>query len=168
MRPGSAGLAAVVSRFGPQVLGPGGSLDRPALARIVFADPAARGDLEAIVHPFVYAAIADWFDAMAQTPPDTAGTAALAIADVPLLYESGGADRFDRVVVAACPPDLQMARLRARDGLSEDEARRRITAQWPIDTKRGLTDLVIDTSGTPAETDAQVEAIYRRLQHEAA
>jgi dephospho-CoA kinase len=96
-----------------------------------------------------------------------AGTAAFGMADVPLLYESGGADQFDRVVVAACPVAQQMTRLQTRDGLSEEEAGSRINAQWPIDTKRRLTNLVIDTSGTLAETDAQVEAMYRRLQQEA-
>jgi dephospho-CoA kinase len=167
VRPGSAGLAAVGRRFGPDVLAADGTVDRSALARLVFSDEAARRDLEAIIHPFVYTAIDDWFRTIARISPAAAGGAAFGIADVPLLYESGGAARFDRVVLAACRVDQQIARLRARDGLSEEEARQRIAAQWPIDTKRGLTDLVIDTSGSPAETTSQVEAMYRQLEQEA-
>jgi dephospho-CoA kinase len=162
VRPASDGLAAVVARFGPHVLGPAGALDRPALARIIFADAEARRALEAIVHPIVYAGIEAWF-----TTLDGASMPGFGVADVPLLYESDGAGRFNRVVVAACRGDQQIARLRARDGLSEEDARRRLAAQWPIEAKRDLTDLVIDTSGTLAETDAQVEAMYRRLRDDA-
>ena len=164
--PGSAGLAAVTKRFGPHLVRQDGTLDRAALARTVFADPAARRDLEAIIHPFVFQGIAEWF-ARLEGDPD-AEAAAFGIADVPLLYESGSADKFDRVVLAACPADQQVARMIERDGLSEADARLRLAAQWPIDRKRALSDLVIDTSGTFAETDAQVLALHERLKAEAA
>ena len=165
VRPGSAGLEEVLKRFGSHLLGEDGVLDRAALARTVFADPAARRDLEAIVHPFVFQAIAEWFR-MLQAPGETA--AAFGIADVPLLYESDSAGWFDRVLVAACSADQQVARLKERDGLTEAEARLRLAAQWPIERKRALADLVIDTSGTFVETDAQVRSIHQRLHFEAA
>jgi dephospho-CoA kinase len=161
VRPGSDGLTAVVARFGGAVLDDHGKLDRAALAKIVFADEAARHDLEAIIHPFVRAAIARWYDdlAAAKTPRATESPI-VAIADIPLLYEQNRARDFDRVIVAACSPDQQRERLMARDGLSQEEADRRIAAQWPIDRKRALADDVIDTSSTLADTNRQVEAIW--------
>lgn len=156
---GSAPLEAVAARFGPSVLQRDGTLDREAVARMVFADPAARRDLEAIVHPFVYARIEAWFETLA-------GTARAAIADIPLLYETGHASDFDRVVVAACPPEVQLQRLIQRNNLSASEAARRIASQLPIDAKVDLADYVIDTSGTIEETDRQVEDVWRRLTHE--
>jgi dephospho-CoA kinase len=110
----------------------------------------------------VYQGIVTWFDSLASTQTPT-----VAVADVPLLYETGGERVFDRVVVAACRPDQQIARLRARDGLSEEDARLRLAAQWPIDRKRALADIVIDTSGTMKDTDTSVDEAYARLKREA-
>lgn len=154
--PGSEAAARIRARFGRAVVGDDGQLDRRALADLVFADAAARADLEAIVHPAVYAAIHAWFDAL------PAGTA-LALADIPLLYETGHAGAFDAVIVAACSPDEQIRRVIARDGLDERAARRRLAAQWPIDEKIRRADFVIRTDGTHAETDAQVDAVLARL-----
>ena len=97
--PGSAALGAIVARFGRAMLEPDGALDRRRLAAVVFADPGARRDLEAIVHPVVYRMIAEWFAGL------EADGRRLGIADIPLLFETGHAGEFDRVVVAACPPD---------------------------------------------------------------
>jgi dephospho-CoA kinase len=155
--PGTPGLAAVAARFGPQVLDGSGALDRPAMAAIVFADAEARRALEAIVHPRVRAAIDEFFVAQAQ-----AG-APLAMADIPLLFESGRAGAFDLVIVVACSPEQQIARLRARDGLGEDAARQRLAAQWPIDEKARLADIVIDTSGDFESTDRQIDDVFRQL-----
>jgi dephospho-CoA kinase len=152
--PGTPGLAAVRARFGHEVITASGSLDRGHLARIVFADAASRADLEAIVHPFVFAGISEWFAQQARSPAEPG----FAVADVPLLYETGHQDDFDRVIVVACTPEQQVARLVARDALTEAEARQRLAAQWPIDTKRALADYVIDTSGTREETERQVDA----------
>jgi dephospho-CoA kinase len=160
--PGTPALAAIVTRFGPSMLRPDGSLDRAALGALVFADAEARADLERIVHPAVYDAIERWFDERASEAADNRGPR-LAIADIPLLYETGQERRFDRVVVAACSPQEQLARLMARDRMAEDEARRRIAAQWPIDHKRARADLVIDTSGTLAETMANVDRVWQAL-----
>jgi dephospho-CoA kinase len=154
--PGSPALAAVASRFGPTIMLPDGSLDRAALGRIVFTDRAARADLEAIVHPEVYRRIGEWF---ASAPAKTR----LAIADVPLLFETGHNHDFDRVVVAACSSGEQMHRLVTRDGLSEADARARLNAQWPIEEKVARGDYIIRTDGTLADTDMQVKKIYEML-----
>src|SRR5690606_38762974 len=104
--PGTPGLAAIVSRFGTGMLHPDGSLDRARLADVVFKDEAARKDLEAIVHPAVRAAIEAFFAAL---PPGTP----IGVADIPLLYETGREGEFDAVVVAACPREMQVARVMA-------------------------------------------------------
>src|SRR5580765_3415462 len=154
--PGSRALAEVAARFGAPILLPDGSLNRAALGRIVFTDRAARADLEAIVHPEVYRRIGEWF---ATLPPSTR----LAIADIPLLFETGHNHDFDRVVVAACAPAEQLRRLITRDGLSERDARARLQSQWPIAEKESRADYVIRTDGTASDTDAQVRTIYELL-----
>lgn len=158
--PGSPGLHAVAQRFGTDMVRADGTLDRPALAKIVFSDRAARADLEAIVHPDVYRRIRDWF---AQLPFDTA----IAIADIPLLFETGHEHDFDAVVVAACTPDEQLRRLVARDGLREADARARLDAQWPIDEKVRRAHYVIRTDGGFIQTDQEIERVYRRLVRKA-
>jgi dephospho-CoA kinase len=153
--PGSPGLAAVVERFGSGILRDDGTLDRPALARVIFADRVARADLEAIVHPEVYRRIRDWF---AQLPLTTAA----AVADIPLLFETGHEHDFDAVIVTACSPAEQLRRLMAR-GLPEADARARLAAQFPIDEKVRRADYVIRTDGDYAETDAEIQGVYGQL-----
>lgn len=155
VEPGTAGHAAVVRAFGANILNARGAIDRAALARIVFADAEARRTLEHIVHPAVYAAIATWFSTL---------TAGVAIADIPLLYETHHEADFDAVVVVACDPALQLARLVARDHLSLEDARQRIAAQLPIDNKRRRATHVIDTSGSIDVTDERVDAIWEMLR----
>jgi dephospho-CoA kinase len=154
--PGSPGLAAVARRFGAAVVRADGTLDRAALAKIVFADRIARTDLEAIVHPDVYRRIREWF---AQLPLGTP----LAIADIPLLFETGHEHELDAVVVAACRPEEQLRRLVARDGLPEADARARLAAQSPIDEKVRRAHYVIRTDGGFTETDTEIERVYRSL-----
>lgn len=154
--PGSPGLAAVVERFGDAVLRPDGTLDRAALAAIVFADRAARADLEAIVHPDVYRRIREWFGRL---PPATV----VAIADIPLLFETGHEHEFDKVIVAACSPEEQLRRLVVRNRLDEAEARNRLAAQWPIAEKVRRADYVIWTGDSFSETDAAVRRVYEAL-----
>ncbi len=153
--PGSPALAAVAARFGAAVMRADGSLDRAALGRIVFSDRAARADLEAIVHPEVYHRISEWFASMPKTR--------VAIADVPLLFETGHNHDFDRVLVAACTQAEQLRRLITRDGLSEADARARLNAQWPIEEKVARGDYIIRTDGTLADTDEQVKKTYEML-----
>ena len=156
LAPGSSGLAAVIERFGVWVIRDDGTLDRARLAGIIFADPGARADLEAIVHPDVYRRIREW---LARLPPATP----VALADIPLLFETGQQHDFDSVIVAACPPEEQIRRLLSRNGLTEAQARARLAAQWPIDDKAKRADYVIRTDGTFAETDAQVRSVHEHL-----
>jgi dephospho-CoA kinase len=159
VEPGSRTLSQIAARFGPSVLRADGTLDRAALARIVFADRVARADLEAIIHPEVYRRIGEWF---ADLP---AGTR-VAIADIPLLFETGHEHEFDRVIVCASDPAAQIRRMMTRDGLSEAEAHARLAAQWPIDEKVSRAHHVIRTDGTLADTERQVKTIYEILNAE--
>jgi dephospho-CoA kinase len=158
--PDTPGLAAVAARFGSGVLAPDGTLDRPALGRIVFGDTKARAALEAIIHPDVYRRIREWF---ANLP---AGTR-IAIADIPLLFETGHNHDFDEVVVAACDPEEQVRRVMARDRLTDAEARARLTAQLPIEEKVKRASRVIWTDRGFAETDRQVTEAYDALLSDA-
>jgi dephospho-CoA kinase len=161
--PGTPGLAAVLRRFGPVVLQEDGTLDREALGRVVFNDPIAKRDLEAIVHPVVYEKIHRWFDGLAGRAADVP---VFAVAEVPLLYETDHADDFDRVIVAACDRATQKRRAMARDHASEADVERRLNAQLPIEEKRRLADYVVDTGGTVEETDRQVVEVWDRLRAE--
>lgn len=155
--PGSETSRDIVGLFGPGIVSGGGAIDRRALGALVFEDPVARRALEAIVHPRVYDRIARWMAAQAGCG------AAWALAEIPLLFETGHEGDFDRVIVAACSPEEQVRRVAARDGLSESAARARLAAQWPIAEKvRRATDL-IDTSGSPADADRQVDAVCAAL-----
>jgi len=157
VEPGSPGLAAVVERFGRDVLDATGALDRRHLGAIVFADPSARHDLEAIVHPAVQRATDEWFAAL-----DPAARP-FAIADIPLLFEVGRDRAFDTTIVVACDPETQVRRVTTRDGLTEAEARQRLAAQIPIDEKVRRADIVIWTNGPVEETSAHVREVYEQL-----
>lgn len=154
---GTEATRAIEERFGADVIAADGSVDRARLGPIVFADPAARRELEAIVHPAVYRAITAGLRAF-----ELIEQPALAVVDIPLLFETGRASDFDRVVVTACAADLQMARLVAR-GLSEAEARQRLAAQMSTDEKAARADVVIHTDGAFAETDRQIDQFLRTL-----
>ena len=158
--PGTPGLGAIARRFGAGVLAADGALDRARLADIVFRDPAARRDLEAIVHPVVREGIDRFFDGLPAGTP-------VAVADIPLLFETGRAAEYDAVVVAACPAGMQVSRIVARDGASREQALRRVAAQLPIDDKVRRADYVIDTSGSYADTDAAVDHVLTALQDRA-
>jgi dephospho-CoA kinase len=158
---GTAGLAEVVERFGPEILRPDGQLDRPALGRVVFADPAARADLERITHPRVRAAAQVLEDAAVQRAAD-----AVVVHDIPLLVETGQGgpgSRFRPVVVVDAPDEVRLARLVGR-GLSEPEARARMAAQASRVERLTAADVVLDNAGEPASLDAQVEALWPRLR----
>jgi len=150
---GTPGLAAVASAFGSGVLAEDGSLDRPALGRIVFGNPKARAALESIIHPEIYRRIGEWF-------ADRPSGVRLAIADIPLVFETGHSHDFDAVVVAACMPEEQIRRVIARDGLTDADARARLAAQWPIDEKVRRATHVIWTDRGFTETDRQVREIF--------
>lgn len=159
--PGSEVTREVERHFGTSVIAADGSVDRKQLGALVFRDPDERKALEAIVHPAVFAAIETFFASARQT------SAAVAVVDAALMYETGSYERYDRVVVAYCPPDTQRERLIARDGLSAEQAERRIAAQMPIDKKRDKADYVIDTTGTLDETRRRADAVLAQLSAEA-
>jgi dephospho-CoA kinase len=157
---GTAGLAAVTARFGESILHADGTLNRGRLGQLIFADAARRSDLEAIVHPAVYAALDEWFvqnDARGLPEP------AISVTDIPLVYETGHEGDFDAVVVTRCRPDQQLARLIDRDRLTPEDARRRIDLQLPTAEKVRRADFVVDTSQTEADTDRGVDAVWTKL-----
>ncbi|MDF3051860.1 MAG: dephospho-CoA kinase [Pseudonocardia sp.] len=151
VEPGTPGLEAVVAAFGPGVLTPEGALDRPALAAVVFADPEARRRLDGIVHPLVRARATEL---VAAAPPD-----AVVVQDVPLLVETGQAGAYDLVLVVEADTDTRVRRLVGR-GLSEDDARARISAQATDEQRRAVADVVLDNSGTVEALEAQVERFW--------
>jgi dephospho-CoA kinase len=157
MAPGTEAARAIAKRFGAGVIAEDGSVNRGLLGPIVFADERARRDLEAIVHPAVYRAIAAGLRGF-----ELVGGHRLAVVDVPLLYETGHGADFDRVIVTVCAPEVQMARLAAR-GMGPDEARLRMAAQLTSQERVAGADFVIRTDESPQATDAQVDRILEHL-----
>lgn len=154
--PGTPGLAAVRRRFGPDAVRRDGTMDRVRIAQIVFKDKRARLDLEAIIHPAVQKAIDEFFATLPKRTP-------FAVADIPLLFETGRENQFNAVVVVACPRELQLQRLMERNKLSKEDAERRLNAQLPIELKVKKATHVIRTEGTFAETDQQVADLIKKL-----
>jgi dephospho-CoA kinase len=149
--PGTPGLAAIVEAFGPTVLAADGSLDRPGLAAVVFADPQARRRLDGIVHPLVRARAGEL---EAAAPAD-----AVVVHDVPLLAETGQGSSYDLVVVVEADPAVRVARLVQR-GLTADDARARIAVQATDEQRRAIADVVLDNSGTPEQLAEQVDRFW--------
>jgi dephospho-CoA kinase len=149
--PGTPGLAAVVDAFGNRVLSADGSLDRPALAAVVFGDPSARATLDGIVHPLVRTRAVELIAAL----PDDA----VVVQDIPLLVETGQAASFDLVLVVEAELEIRVDRL-VRRGLSEDDARARIAAQATDEQRRAVADVVLDNSGTPERLAEQVDRFW--------
>ena len=157
--PGTTGLAAIVERFGPDILLSDGSLDRAGLARRVFSDAAARRDLEAITHPCVRAGIdAGLASLRARTDPPP-----LVVVEHPLLVETGGHTRVDSVVVVEAPVDVRVARLLAGRGMSEDEARSRISAQADDAQRRAVADHVVVNDGDLDALRSEAQRLLSRL-----
>lgn len=159
--PGSPGLAEVVEAFGDGVLAPDGTLDRPGLAAVVFADESARARLNGIVHPVVRRLAAEREAAAAAADPG-----AVVVHDVPLLVESGYADAFHLVVLVQAPAVLRVERLVRTRGMDRTEAERRIAAQAPDEDRLAVADVVLDGSGAPDELREQVDALWDRLAAE--
>jgi dephospho-CoA kinase len=154
---GTEATREIANRFGQDILDSSGAVDRPKLAAIVFADDAARRDLEAIVHPAVYRAINAGVRAF-----ELLGSP-LVVVDIPLLYETGHAGDFARVIATNASPVIQLTRLVDR-GMTEVEGRQRIAAQMPAAEKASRADFVINTNGTFEETDRQVDEVLRILK----
>ena len=154
VEPGTPALAAIIDRFGPQVLSDG-QLDRTRLAQIVFADPLARRDLERIVHPAVRARAADLERA--------AGRAAVVVHVIPLLVETGQQEDFDLVVTVDIDPETQIKRLIARNGYTRAEAESRIAAQASREDRRIAADVVLDNTGSVVQLREQIDALWAEL-----
>ena len=157
--PGGLAEREVISRFGGGILGTDGAIDRKALAAIVFSDPQARADLNALVHPKVRKEIAQRI----ADHESGASPAAVALVDAALLVESGIHRDLDALIVVACPEPIQIARAVARGGLSEVEARARIAAQAPLAEKLAVADHVIDNGASLDETKRQVIRVWDAL-----
>ena len=156
--PATIGLRRVVEEFGDSVLTADGKLDRPKLGSIVFNDEVKRLKLNSIIHPLVFEVQDAWLKECEAETPD-----GIAIVDAALMIEAGGYKRFDKLVVVWCEPDLQLQRLMARDGLSREDAERRIASQMPQDEKKSYADHLIDTSGGFDATRQQVADVFAEL-----
>ncbi|WP_432950077.1 dephospho-CoA kinase [Kribbella sp. CA-253562] len=152
---GTDGLAEVVAAFGDGVLTADGELDRPAVGKLVFGDEVARRKLEAVIHPRVRARAAEIERA---APGD-----AVVVHDIPLLVETGQADKFDLVLVVDVPVEVQVERLTTQRGMAEDEARRRIASQATREDRLAAADVVIDNAGTLDDLDRRIDAVWAEL-----
>lgn len=153
--PGRPELAAVVAEFGDGVLAADGTLDRAALARVVFGDPERLAALEAIVHPYVARRSAEL---IAEAPPD-----AVVVYDVPLLFEKQLQGVFDLVVVVEAPEDERVRRLVAARGMAESDARARIVAQATAAERLAIADVVVENHGPHEHLRHQVDALWGRI-----
>lgn len=162
VEPGRPALAALLERFGPGVVQADGTLDRPALAAVVFADEEARRDLNAIMHPAIGAELQARIAAAREVDPE-----GVVVLDIPLLAE-GGPNRYplDGVIVVDAPVDLAVARLVEHRGFSERDARARVAAQSTREQRRAIADVVIDNSGGPEDLVAQVDAAWAWIGEE--
>lgn len=161
--PGSVGLAAIVEAFGDVVLTPDGSLDRPGLGALVFADAAARSRLNDIVHPEVRRLSAER-EAMSGAADPTA----VIVHDIPLLVETGQAEHFHLVVVVHTPAEQRVRRLVEGRGLSEEAARSRLASQAADDERLAVADFTLDGSGSEDNLRAQVDTLWQRVAEEVA
>jgi dephospho-CoA kinase len=156
VEPGTPGHATVIERFGADVLAPGGELDREALASIVFADPAARRDLEQIVHPEVRRLFAEGSEAYRDTDR-------VVVFSAPLLVETGMHTAFEVLVVVSATVATQIERLMRQRGMSEPSIRARIDAQAPLEDKAAAADFLVDNEGSLDELESQVEQLWNDL-----
>ena len=154
--PGTPALSAIRKRFGPDAVRRDGTMDRVRVGQIVFKDKRARLDLEAIIHPAVIKAVSDFFAGLPKRTP-------FAVADIPLVFETGRDKEFDAIIVVACPREMQLQRLMERNKLSKEDAERRLAAQLPIEQKVKKATYVINNDGTFESTNAQVDALIQKL-----
>jgi dephospho-CoA kinase len=155
---GTPTLAKLVERFGPEILRPDGSLDRPGLAAVAFVDDETRNELEAITHPAIGA---EFLRRVAEAPPD-----AVVVHDVPLLVESKRGFEYAAVIVVEAPLETRLDRLEAR-GVSRADARRRIGLQATDEDRRKVATWVVDNAGDRAHLEQQVNEIWTELERRA-
>ena len=159
VEPGSPGLARVAERFGAGVIDAGGALDRPALGAIVFADPAARKDLEAIIHPEVHRLFAEAIAQAEKNDPH-----AIVVYDVPLLVEADRGRVLDVIVVCSAPEEVRIDRMINSRGMSRDDAAARVRAQAREEDRLAVADYVINTTQTLEATSDRVAEIWAELR----
>lgn len=157
MLPGHPVLAAVIQHFGQAVVNSDGTLHRKKLGEIVFADPVQRQTLNDMTHPAIREEMRLRMEAFEREQPDK-----LVLADIPLLYESGLESLYEEIMVVYVPRNVQLRRLMIRDGLTVEQAELRLSAQMDIEQKRRMADIVIDNSGTQAETERQIDLFWQR------
>jgi dephospho-CoA kinase len=158
VEPGTPALAEIARRFGSGVIAAHGTLDRPALGAIVFRDPDARRDLEAITHPAVRALSARRIAEAGEADPD-----AVVVYDIPLLVESGRVDEFERIVVVHAPREERIRRLVELRGMAREEAERRIASQATDEDRLRIAHDVIDSGESLASTLAQTDRLWANL-----
>ncbi len=159
--PGTPGYDDVVARFGPHVVAADGSLDRRALADIVFADPAALADLNAIVHPAVRSAVEEQLVELRGASTNDG----VVVLEIPLLIESGRSYGAVAVIVVDCEEDVAIHRLVEDRGMAEVDARHRMAAQISRADRVAAADVVIDNSGSRSDLEAQVDRVWADLPH---
>lgn len=159
VEPGTPALEDIARRF-PGVLGPDGRLDRTRLGERIFQSSQERTALNAIVHPRIQQAVLEKTQALAEQG------VSLVIYDAPLLIENRLHEALDGVILVEIPPELQIARLMARNALTRAQAEERLAAQMPLAEKRRHATWIIDNSGDVAKTREQVEALWRSIRHE--
>jgi dephospho-CoA kinase len=159
VEPGSLALTQIGDRFGAAIIATDGTLDRTALGSIVFGDPQALADLNAIVHPAVQRLTLQRIAEAGEQDPD-----AVVIYDVPLLVEADVSHAWDLVVVADAPAELRVRRLIELRGMTEAEARARITRQASDEDRRAIADIVLDTAGSVADTIALADELWGRIK----
>jgi dephospho-CoA kinase len=158
LKSGTLTYGGIVKAFGEAILDEDREIDRKKLAQIVFFDVEKRLKLNSLIHPEVGREILRRICVLEQ-----ASSGGIIIVDAALMIETKSYEMYDRLIVVACDPEIQVSRLMSRDGLTETEARARIGSQMPIEEKIKLADYVIETSGTLRQTREQAEEIYRDL-----
>ena len=159
VEPGTKGLELIRNAFGNDVLGAEGRLDRSKLGAMVFLDEGKRTTLNELLHPLIIAAQDERIRELQETDPN-----GILVIDAALMIESGGYRRLDKLIVVYCRPEIQLERLRSRNGLSREAAEQRVNSQLPQEEKKKYADFLIDTSGDFADTRAQVEAVFMELR----
>lgn len=159
VEPNTAGWRKIVEHFGREVLQSDNTLDRAKLGAIVFADEARRQLLNSIVHPLVIEAQNEWLLRVEAENPQ-----GIAVIDAALMIESGGFERFEKLIVVWCAAEIQLERLMRRNKLNREDALRRIESQMPQEEKKAYADFLIDTSDGFETTRQQTIEIYEQLK----
>lgn len=162
LEPGGEAFDEVLAAFGREMLDEQGRIDRKRLGAVVFSDPKKLEQLNALVHPHVFARQEVFFADVAKKDPH-----AVAVIEAAIMIETGSYKNYDRLVLAACSEEEQVRRFIHREGADETQARERLARQMPLDDKRAYADYVIDTSGTKEETRVRTAALWEKLKQEA-